>query len=60
MLDAETLGMFEGALAVAELQVRDIMVPRSDMTCLRRDDPLASILPARGHLRPLALPGARG
>jgi magnesium and cobalt transporter len=54
VLDAETLGMFEGALAVAELQVRDIMVPRSDMTCLRRDDPLASILPAvvsSGHSR---------
>ena len=33
-----------GALAVAELQVRDIMVPRSDMTCLRRDDPLAQPL----------------
>jgi magnesium and cobalt transporter len=54
VLDAETLGMFEGALAVAELQVRDIMVPRSDMTCLRRDDPLATILPAvvsSGHSR---------
>jgi magnesium and cobalt transporter len=54
VLDAETLAMFEGALAVAELQVRDIMVPRSDMTCLRRDDPLASILPAvvsSGHSR---------
>ena len=54
VLDAETLAMFEGALAVAELQVRDIMVPRSDMTCLRRDDPLATILPAvvsSGHSR---------
>jgi magnesium and cobalt transporter len=54
VVDAETLGMFEGALAVAELQVRDIMVPRSDMTCLRRDDPLATILPAvvsSGHSR---------
>jgi magnesium and cobalt transporter len=54
VLDAETLAMFEGALAVAELQVRDIMVPRSDMTCLRRDDPVATILPAvvsSGHSR---------
>jgi magnesium and cobalt transporter len=54
VLDAETLAMFEGALAVAELQVRDIMVPRSDMTCLRRDAPLATILPAvvsSGHSR---------
>jgi magnesium and cobalt transporter len=54
VIDAETLAMFEGALAVAELQVRDIMVPRSDMTCLRRDDPLATILPAvvsSGHSR---------
>jgi magnesium and cobalt transporter len=54
MLDADALGMLEGALAVAEMQVRDIMVPRSEMVCIRRDDPLARILPqvvSSGHSR---------
>jgi magnesium and cobalt transporter len=39
---------------MAELQVRDVMVPRAGMVCLRREDPLASILPAvveSGHSR---------
>jgi magnesium and cobalt transporter len=54
MLDADALGMLEGALAVADIQVRDIMVPRSEMVCIRRDDPLATLLPqvvASGHSR---------
>ena len=54
MLDADALGMLEGALAVADMQVRDIMVPRSEMVCIRRDDPLSRILPAvvaSGHSR---------
>jgi len=54
MLDADALGMLEGALAVADLQVRDIMVPRSNMVCIRRDDPLASIVSqvvGSGHSR---------
>ena len=54
MLDVDALGMLEGALAVADMQVRDIMVPRSEMVCLRREDPLARILPqvvSSGHSR---------
>jgi magnesium and cobalt transporter len=54
MLDADALGMLEGALAVADMQVRDIMVPRSEMVCIRREDPLARILSqvvASGHSR---------
>jgi magnesium and cobalt transporter len=54
MLDIDALGMLEGALAVADMQVRDIMVPRSEMVCMRRDDPLARVLPqvvASGHSR---------
>jgi len=46
VLDAEAFAMLEGALAVADLQVRDIMIPRMQMVCLRRDDPLARLLPA--------------
>ncbi|MFO1401376.1 MAG: transporter associated domain-containing protein [Steroidobacteraceae bacterium] len=54
MLDVDALGMLEGALAVADMQVRDIMVPRSEMVCIRREDPLARILPqvvSSGHSR---------
>ena len=54
MLDIDALGMLEGALAVADMQVRDIMVPRSEMVCIRREDPLARILPqvvSSGHSR---------
>ena len=54
MLDIDALGMLEGALAVADMQVRDIMVPRSEMVCIRREDPLARLLPqvvSSGHSR---------
>lgn len=38
LFDAEVLDMLEGALAVGELQVRDIMVPRAQMVALRQDE----------------------
>jgi magnesium and cobalt transporter len=46
--------MLEGVLRVAELQVRDIMVARSQMVVVNRDDPPEDILPAvieSGHSR---------
>jgi magnesium and cobalt transporter len=46
VLDAEAFAMLEGALAVADLQVRDIMIPRTQMVCLRREDAIAHILSA--------------
>ncbi|ADE16910.1 CBS domain containing protein [Nitrosococcus halophilus Nc 4] len=39
LLDPETLSMIEGALVVGEMQVRDIMVPRSQMVVVERDNP---------------------
>ena len=36
MVDADTVRMMEGALLVSEMQVRDIMVPRSEAVLLRR------------------------
>ncbi|HEX4024530.1 MAG TPA: transporter associated domain-containing protein [Steroidobacteraceae bacterium] len=54
VLDADAFAMLEGVLQVAELQVRDIMVPRAQMICLHRDDPVARIVPAvieSGHSR---------
>src|SRR6185312_11218940 len=44
VLDAEAFAMLEGVLAVADLQVRDIMVPRPQMICVRHDDGLEEIL----------------
>jgi magnesium and cobalt transporter len=38
VIEGDALVMLEGVLAVADIQVRDIMVPRSQMTVLNRDD----------------------
>ncbi|OYT95061.1 MAG: magnesium/cobalt efflux protein, partial [Pseudomonas sp. PGPPP3] len=35
LLDAEALAIVEGAIQVADLQVRDIMVPRSQMISIK-------------------------
>jgi magnesium and cobalt transporter len=54
LLDADAMAMVEGALTMAELQARDLMVARAEMVCIRREDPLARILPAvveSGHSR---------
>jgi len=54
VLDADELEMLEGVLAVAETQVRDVMVPRSQMVVLERDAPRDQILRAivdSGHSR---------
>ena len=37
LLNVDALGMIEGALAVADLQVRDIMIPRTGMVVVDRD-----------------------
>ncbi len=54
LLDEEALTMLEGVLEVADLQVRDIMVPRVQMVFVRREDPAGKILPVvveSGHSR---------
>jgi magnesium and cobalt transporter len=46
--------MLEGVLEVSDLQVRDIMVPRAQMTFVRRNEPAARILSVvveSGHSR---------
>lgn len=45
LLDPDALAMIEGVLQVAEMQVRDIMVPRAQMVVVERDAPLGQILP---------------
>src|ERR1700761_2618727 len=39
LFDGDALVMLEGVLAVADMQVRDIMVPRSQMVFVERDEP---------------------
>lgn len=54
ILDPESFAMIEGVLEVSDLKVRDIMIPRSQMTVLERDATLAEILPIitdSGHSR---------
>jgi magnesium and cobalt transporter len=54
IINQDACRMLEGVLDVAELQVRDIMVPRSQMTVVNRDDPPEDLLPVvieSGHSR---------
>src|SRR5688572_7494593 len=54
VIDSDAMTMLEGVLDVADLQVRDIMIPRAQMVAVRRDDPPSRILPVvveSGHSR---------
>ncbi len=54
LIDAETLAMLEGALAFAELKVRDIMLPKKQMVCIDQHTTLTDIIPIvtqSGHSR---------
>ncbi len=56
MIDDEAVTMLEGVLEVADLQVRDIMVPRGQMISVRRDDPPSRLAADRDRVGPLPLP----
>ncbi|MFU8831974.1 MAG: HlyC/CorC family transporter [Wenzhouxiangella sp.] len=54
LIESDTLAMLEGALEVDELQVRDVMVPRSHMVVIAENSSLVEILPViieSGHSR---------
>jgi magnesium and cobalt transporter len=54
LVDADALTMLEGVLEVADLQVRDIMVPRAQMAFVRRNEPaprILSVVVESGHSR---------
>ncbi|HEU5282357.1 MAG TPA: transporter associated domain-containing protein [Burkholderiales bacterium] len=54
LIDADALGMIEGALQVSELQARDIMVPRAQMDMVDLHETPEQILPRvieAGHSR---------
>lgn len=44
IVDCDSQSIFEGALRVSDMQVREIMVPRAQMVCLRAEDPQEEIL----------------
>lgn len=44
IVDTETLAILEGALQVSEMQVRDIMIPRSQMISINLNDSLKNYL----------------
>jgi magnesium and cobalt transporter len=54
IVDGDALAMFQGALETADIQVRDIMVPRAQMVVVRGDWPLGKIIQVvteSGHSR---------
>jgi len=54
LFDTDAQAMIEGVLQVAEMQVRDIMIPRSQMVVVSRDDSPEELLPVAiqsGHSR---------
>lgn len=54
LIEADTLAMLEGALEVDELQVRDVMIPRSHMVVIPDGMPMDEALPLiieSGHSR---------
>ena len=54
LVDADALAMMEGALEVSETQVRDAMIPRSQMVVVNNDSDLEEFLPQMlesGHSR---------
>ena len=57
LIDADVLAMLEGVLQVSEIQVRDVMVPRSQMVVVQPRRPAREDPARRDRVRPLALPG---
>ncbi|HMJ48973.1 MAG TPA: transporter associated domain-containing protein [Burkholderiales bacterium] len=45
LLDADALSMIEGVMQVSEMQVRDIMIPRSQMDIIDINDPPEKFIP---------------
>lgn len=63
LLDTDALAMMEGVMEVAELRVRDIMIPRAQMAVVNRSNSLEEILPViieSAHSRFPIVGGDRG
>ncbi len=44
LLDGDTVRMMEGAIAVSELTVGDVMIPRAQMTMIQVDEPIRQVM----------------
>ena len=44
LINAETLGMIEGVILFAHMKVRDIMLPKKQMTCISKNNTLPDVL----------------
>lgn len=54
LIDSETLGMIEGVILFSQMKVRDIMLPKQQMTSVKEDIPLndvINIVTQSGHSR---------
>ncbi|MAZ39767.1 MAG: magnesium/cobalt efflux protein [Legionellales bacterium] len=54
LIDIQALEMIEGVMEVTQMQVRDIMIPRSQMVCVDYDDTPSDFIPKikqSGHSR---------
>jgi magnesium and cobalt transporter len=54
LIDSETLGMIEGVIQFSQMRVRDIMLPKKQMTTLSQDDDLNKVIDTvtnTGHSR---------
>src|ERR1700737_4620474 len=56
LFDGDALVMLEGVLAVADMQVRDIMVPRSQMVFWERDELAGKLIGPGGESGLFAFP----
>ncbi len=45
VIDGDALKIIDGAMQVSEMQVREIMVPRTQMTVIKAEQPLSEVLP---------------
>ena len=45
LIDDDARSIMEGAIAVSDMQARDIMIPRAQMVIIKADTPLEEILP---------------
>lgn len=44
LIDSETLAMIEGVILFAQMKVRDIMLPKKQMTCVPEDTELSEVI----------------
>lgn len=54
LIDSETLAMIEGAILFSKMRVRDIMLPKNQMVCIKQEDEYADIIKVvtrTGHSR---------